>query len=79
MKRLSGCVVLLVLGSFAATLHAESAQAILETAGIKGGLIVHLGCGDGKLTAALHANESYFGRDLGADPEHVAAAQKHIS
>lgn len=30
----------------------ESAQ-ILQAAGIEGGLVVHLGCGDGKLTAAL--------------------------
>jgi hypothetical protein len=80
MRRLSGWLVLLLaFGSLAATLHAQSAQAILETTGIKGGLIVHLGCGDGRLTAALHANESYLGHDLGADPEHVAAAQKHIS
>ena len=33
----------------------ESAKTILDAAGVKGGLVVHLGCGDGKLTAALRA------------------------
>ena len=32
-----------------------SARKILEAAGVQGGLIVHVGCGDGKLTAALRA------------------------
>ena len=35
----------------------ESAEHILKTTGITGGLIVHLGCGDGQLTASLRAND----------------------
>ena len=39
---------------------AESASELLELSGIKGGLVVHLGCGDGKLTAQLRAGDQYF-------------------
>ena len=34
-----------------------TAKAILDATGVKGGIVVHLGCGDGKLTAALRAND----------------------
>ncbi|MBM3858531.1 MAG: methyltransferase domain-containing protein [Verrucomicrobia bacterium] len=54
---------------------AEQATEILQTSGVKGGLVVHVGCGDGKLTAALRANNSYLVHGLDAD---VTAARKHI-
>jgi outer membrane protein assembly factor BamB len=47
----------------------------LTASGVKGGLVVHLGCGDGKLTAALCANDSFLVHGLDAD---VTAAGKHI-
>jgi outer membrane protein assembly factor BamB len=56
----------------------QQAQEILDAAGIRGGLLVHLGCADGQLTAALRANDSYLVHGLDADPEAVAAARKHI-
>ena len=45
----------------------EEARRILDATGIKGGLIVHLGCGDGKLTAALHVNDGCLVHGLDAD------------
>ena len=51
--------VLLLLGS---TAVAQSARDMLEATGIQGGLVVHLGCGDGKLTAALRAGDKYLYR-----------------
>ncbi|KKK74092.1 hypothetical protein LCGC14_2887240, partial [marine sediment metagenome] len=59
---------------------AEDALAveILNATGVKGGLIVHLGCGDGKLTAALRANDSYLVHGLDADAKNVAKAREHI-
>ncbi len=51
---------------------------ILAQADVKGGLIVHLGCGDGRLTAALRANESYIVHGLDADPVNVEKARAHI-
>jgi 2-polyprenyl-3-methyl-5-hydroxy-6-metoxy-1,4-benzoquinol methylase len=54
------------------------ARGILDTSGVRGGLIVHLGCGDGRLTAAVRAGDSYLVHGLDADPQHVTAARKHI-
>jgi len=57
---------------------ATDAKAILEATGVKGGLIAHLGCGDGKLTAALRANNRYLVHGLDTDAVSVAKARKHI-
>jgi len=56
----------------------RQAQQILEAANLKGGLIVHVGCGDGKLTAALHADESYLVHGLEADGDRVRQAREYI-
>ena len=40
--------------------RAESAREILDTAGVQGGLVVHGGCADGKVTAALGAGEGFL-------------------
>jgi outer membrane protein assembly factor BamB len=54
------------------------AQQILEESGIKGGLVVHLGCGDGELTAALRADDRYLVQGLDADAARVEKAREHI-
>ncbi len=54
------------------------ANSILRETGIKGGMVVHLGCGGGKLTAALRASDSYLVHGLDADAENVKAARAHI-
>jgi hypothetical protein len=45
--------ILLALPACSSAWAEQSAEDILEASGIKGGLIVHLGCGDGNLTASL--------------------------
>jgi outer membrane protein assembly factor BamB len=57
---------------------APTAKEILQTAGVKGGLVVHVGCGEGGLTAALRVNDSYLVHGLDVDAANVAAARKHI-
>lgn len=57
---------------------ANVARRILEETGVQGGLVVHLGCDDGRLTAALHANDRYLVHGLDADPKNVQRARKHI-
>ena len=64
----------LAVGATAADPQATAAQ-VLETTGVKGGLIVHVGCGDGKLTATLRANDGFIVQGLDAD---VTAARKYI-
>ncbi len=54
------------------------AKDLLATTGIKGGFVVHVGCGDGGLTAALRANESYLVHGLDADAANVEKARAHI-
>jgi outer membrane protein assembly factor BamB len=56
----------------------DSAQRILEAAGVQGGLIVHVGCGDGRLTAALRASDSYLVHGLDTEDANVAQARKHL-
>jgi len=58
--------------------QAQSATDIMKTTGIKGGLVVHLGCGDGKLTATLHAGDGYLVHGLDTDAEQVAKAREYI-
>ena len=57
---------------------AALAQRILSATGVTGGLIVHLGCGDGKLTAALCASRSYFVYGLDSDAANIRKAATHI-
>ena len=56
----------------------QRAKEILETTGIKGGLVIHLSCGDGRLTSALRANDSYLVHGLDTDAANVAKARQHI-
>ncbi len=55
-----------------------AARQILAKTGVKGGLVVHVGCSDGRLTAALRAGDGYLVHGLDADAKNVEAARKHI-
>lgn len=57
----------------------EQAEQITSAAGIEGGFAVHLGCGEGQLTAALGTNERLTVHGLDRDPAHVAAARRLIA
>ena len=57
---------------------ATDAKVILTAAGVKGGLIVHIGCGDGKLTAALRAGDAYLVHGVDTDAKNVGAARAHV-
>ncbi len=88
--RVAAAGVLLVLAAGALALPAaraaepndpaasDQAQQILEATGVRGGLIVHVPCGDGRLTAALCAGPGYLVHGLDADPQNVERARQHI-
>jgi len=57
---------------------AEDAAAILKATGVRGGLIVHVGCADGRLTAALRAGESYLVHGIDRNAKSIAAARRHV-
>ena len=82
---LVGCAaVVLLLGGMtgrASTGEAsgqESARQVLEATGVRGGLVVHLGCGDGRLTAALRQGDAYLVHGLDRGAENVETARRHV-
>ena len=58
--------------------HQVQAHQILKATSVKGGLVVHVGCGDGKLTAALRANDSFLVHGLDRNAKNIEKARKHI-
>lgn len=65
--------------SFAAQQGPETAaRQILEAGGVEGGLVVHVGCGDGRLTAALRPGTQYLVHGLERDAAMVAPAREHV-
>lgn len=56
----------------------DSAARILDETGVQGGLVVHLGCGDGRLTAALRADDRYLVHGLDRDAKNVDTARAHF-
>ena len=66
--------------------HKSKAAEILDACDVQGGLIVHIGCGDGKLTASLCANDSpardplrgYLVHGLDPNVKNIEKARKHI-
>jgi SAM-dependent methyltransferase len=54
------------------------AEDIFARSDIHGGLIVHLGCRDGKLTTALRVNDSFLVQGLDTDPGNIERARAHI-
>jgi len=75
---LIACLALGAQDAMGADDASAKARQIIEAAGVSGGLVVHLGCGDGRLTAALHAPKSYLVHGLDTDPGNVRRALEHI-
>jgi len=61
-----------------AVAHAESGLDIFRRTETAGGLIVHVGCGDGKLTAELCPDDRYLVHGLDADAANVEQARRHV-
>jgi len=89
MKRISGLIVMASVAFLlmpyvwpaaraAQTSHDVEARRILEATGVSSGLVVHVGCEDGRLTAALCAGENYLVHGLDRDPTNVEQARTHI-
>ncbi len=55
------------------------AQQILDAAGVQGGLIVHLGCGDGRLTAGLLRSKRYLVHGLDTDVKQIGQTRTAIA
>ena len=57
---------------------ADEASDILSQSGVKGGIIVHVGCGDGTITQKLRANDSYQVQGLTKEADKVPAIRDAI-
>jgi len=75
---LAGCVALSPSTGAAAASADEEARQILEATGVRGGLVVHLDCDEGRLTAALGKDEAYLVHGLDRDAEDVEKARARI-
>lgn len=58
---------------------ADDAKQLLDLAGVRGGLAVHVGCGDGRLIASLAAIENLAVEGLDADTARVVRAREHLA
>ena len=58
--------------------QAARAREILDASGVTGGLVVHVGCGGGELTAALRTGPGLIVHGLDAKASNIAAARKHL-
>src|SRR5688500_6349930 len=56
----------------------EAAAAFLRETGVRAGFVVHLGCGDARLPAALRAGEGYQVPGLARDAAQLAAARQRL-
>lgn len=54
------------------------AERVLNETGVAGGLVVHVGCGDGRLTAALRADDGYLVQGLATSPKDLAATRERV-
>ena len=57
---------------------ASKADELIAAGRMRGGFVVHVGCGDGKLTAALRKSDAYVVHGLDTEAGNVRAARKHI-
>ena len=82
VKIANGCwlAALLFAAVVASATHGApvTASQVFEATGVEGGLVVHLGCGDGRLTAQLADGDSYVVHGLDGDAGNVEAARRHI-
>ncbi len=68
-----------IVGRYAIALSPQQqAKDIIKETGIRGGFIVHVGCGDGKMTAALRVNDRYLVQGLDPDAKNVIQARKYL-
>ena len=69
---------LLLCSGPVAALDVETARDILGRSQVEGGLIVQIGCGDGRPAIALRANDRYFVHSFDADAAKVANARRTV-
>lgn len=67
-----------ILAGTVAAVADDRAARILESTGVRGGLVVHVGCDDSEFLCKLRANDSYMVHGLDTDPARVERAREYI-
>ncbi|MFZ5833679.1 MAG: PQQ-binding-like beta-propeller repeat protein, partial [Planctomycetota bacterium] len=62
----------------AAPAEMPTPESLYRETGVRGGLVVHLGCGDGRTTATLRTGDAYLVCGLDRDADAIAAARKYL-
>ncbi|HRH96928.1 MAG TPA: PQQ-binding-like beta-propeller repeat protein, partial [Prosthecobacter sp.] len=60
------------------SLFADEAADLISQSGVKGGIVVHVGCGDASTTQGLRANDSYQVQGLTQDADKVSALRETL-
>lgn len=63
---------------FSVSAFAKTGSEIVEDSGIRGGLIVHIGCGDAQLTRTLQVNDRYLVQGLDRDETAIQATRRKL-
>jgi outer membrane protein assembly factor BamB len=71
-------VIALAVWLFGLSPCSGDAVRLAESSGIEGGLVVHLGCGDGRETAGLRRSERFLVHGLAADESSLCAARTYL-
>jgi hypothetical protein len=69
---------LVLFWASAAHSQSHSPARVIRDAGIKGGLVVHVGCGGGEFTAGLQVNDRYVVQGLDTDAANIRIARQRI-
>ncbi|MFC1497607.1 PQQ-binding-like beta-propeller repeat protein [Verrucomicrobiota bacterium] len=68
----------LLIAFVSVALASDTGKEIIKASGVKGGLVVHVGCNNPQLLLDLCANESYLVHALDTDRKNVESARKYI-
>jgi hypothetical protein len=71
-------LLLLATSGFASD-ESSVAEQVLSVSKLQGGLIVHLGCGDGRLTEELGKDDRFLVHGLDVDEDNIATARDYLS
>ena len=74
----SKLICTLLLSVTSVSLHGASVSDAVKASGIKGGLVVHIGCGNGSKTLELQNSGSFVIQGLDTSAENVVKAREHI-
>lgn len=78
MRAAGALAAVLLCGSVSLASETPAGKAILDASGVRGGLVVCVGCGDGRLIADLRPNDRYLVQGLDTSHKNVAAARRHL-